>query len=1749
MLRPHTTSRNPGKPTFPKTLLCMLFIASLWASNLQAADCSAVSIYLDSQAEVDSFQTDYGSGGVCDTVTGFLNISGDDITNLDGLSALTTVGTELRVAYNPSLLNINGLAALTSVGGRLWITDNTSLTNINGLSSVVTVGSDVFIGGNPMLANVDGLSSFTSVSGDLTIRYNDSLVNLNGLSSLASVDDDLTILSNPILTNVDGLSNLTSVGRSFEIQQNESLANLNGLSNLLNIGGNLWIWGNALSSLDGLSALTSIGADLSIAENALVNLDGLASLQSITRSLSISGGALANIDGLSNITSLEGNLTIDNCLALVDLNGLSNLASIGQGLVFIRNPVLTTLAGLSSLSGEIYGLDISSNDALIGLDAFDNVTNITYSLSITDNGSLADLDTLSGITSVGSNVTITSNASLENLDGLSGLLSIGDSLRVEDNPNLASLDGLLSLTTVNSELNIGFNESLVEVSFPDLATVSWISIHNNASLTGISGFSQVEVSDWTLAISRNGALENVNGLSEVSEIGTLDIGGNDQLSDINGLSGLTSVTGSIFLSNNDVLPTLHGFSNLSSVGGQIRIYGNDQITGINGFPLLSDVGDGVYIQSNPVLQSVSGFPMLATVGGALSIWSNSQLQNIDGLQRLSEVGDRLAIENTNLSNLDGLSNLAVFNGPLQIELNPSLLNIDGLSRLTNIGPATIQGNGSLQNLDGLRALESVEGYLDINNNALANVDGLQSLLGVGGDLIIYGNNPLPNLDGLLNLIRVEGHLGISNNPNLDECRGLIPLLDELDDGEIGPGPGVAGIPDVASSAEIFGNLENCNSVEQILASEVSTTFSVTKAFSDGNPAPVPVSLTCESTTTLIDAVSNQASIGSPAEFEIRRFVPGLLAGCTASETFVPNGYTPNETDCFEVPLSNAGTHSCDIINTQNPVEITVTKLFRDANPENVEVAVECSSGVISAVDTTASMADAANFAISDFSYVGASCTATETMPEGYFQESSSCSNILISPGNGTSCSFTNDLDTDLDGVLESSDNCPETPNPDQADSDGDGTGDACEGSTIGDQQSELLIEIDSSGDPDGLCRGIGSINGVTLARINTATYGCEPWRIEPGGAHDLFADINPGEAGSSMSYSFGYGELFKGWYHFGAYDEENKHRLWRTDGVDLERIQEEVPEPEGFDYQGISTYQTGFKGRNYLMARPLEQPYKYYSTDENFMRTEPVTALENNGYVTGHWTLFDKMIVTIRDEAFGHEPWIFDGTNYELLSDLMPGSQGSLSGISRSNLWFYFDESWVFRANIVNEQEQTEFAYFYTDGNLVSRLPHYGTSALNEYNALSASIQTRDARYAVGTTVPGSATLGIPVLRIGKDASSDYELTTPPEAVTHGSGAILHNEALVLANNRLFILEETSAEEIAHDIPSDWEGSEFHFIGSNAYFRHAYIKETNAQQESRIWAWNHDEAGLLMADETNAVTNADYFRHIGNDIYFYGEDAANGWGLRKIPDATIKRLPTMAAVTGSWYDPATSGQGFMLHPITDERTVFSFYGYENDGSHLWLTGLSMEPLEPGKTITVNMQITSGGNFGNFIPEQISNDPWGAVDITFDTCSKGTAVFDGLSGQQTMELQMLAEVDGIDCYYVENPPAPATAGVTGSWYDPSTSGQGFFLHSVNDQKAVVYFYGYNNNGERLWLTGLYDGQVKFGEDLVMNLEVASGGAFGDFDPQGITRNTWGTLTINFVDCKDATASLDGLDGQQNMNLVKLSGLQGSEMNCR
>ena len=122
------------------TLQSLLILAMAFSTPASAQVCQPRGITLNSQEEVDNFQLNHGP---CDRAAA-LNIEGSDITNLDGLSALTEVGT-LEIQFNGALTNVNGLSALTSVAFNLLIRENAALTNLDGLSALTSVGKGLYI--------------------------------------------------------------------------------------------------------------------------------------------------------------------------------------------------------------------------------------------------------------------------------------------------------------------------------------------------------------------------------------------------------------------------------------------------------------------------------------------------------------------------------------------------------------------------------------------------------------------------------------------------------------------------------------------------------------------------------------------------------------------------------------------------------------------------------------------------------------------------------------------------------------------------------------------------------------------------------------------------------------------------------------------------------------------------------------------------------------------------------------------------------------------------------------------------------------------------------------------------------------------------------------------------------------------------------------------------------------------------------------------------------------------------------------------------------------------------------------------------------------------------------------------------------------------------------------------------------------------------------------------------------------------
>ena len=189
------------------TLSILLIVIIILHAHSQNNAVFLGDVTLTSQAEVDAFNyTD---------VTGTLTISGNDISNLDALSALTRVGSGLIISDNTSLLNVNGLAGLGTVK-----------------ADPGTANNGIRISGNQVLTNLDGLFSLTEVLGPITIRDNPLLETINGFSSITGIDG-LWISNNNNLKSINGFNGVTWIsgfGMAYLIiDNNSSLTNVRRL--------------------------------------------------------------------------------------------------------------------------------------------------------------------------------------------------------------------------------------------------------------------------------------------------------------------------------------------------------------------------------------------------------------------------------------------------------------------------------------------------------------------------------------------------------------------------------------------------------------------------------------------------------------------------------------------------------------------------------------------------------------------------------------------------------------------------------------------------------------------------------------------------------------------------------------------------------------------------------------------------------------------------------------------------------------------------------------------------------------------------------------------------------------------------------------------------------------------------------------------------------------------------------------------------------------------------------------------------------------------------------------------------------------------------------------------------------------------------------------------------------------------------------------------------------------------------------
>jgi hypothetical protein len=300
----------------------------------------------------------------------------------------------------------------------------------------------------------------------------------------------------------------------------------------------------------------------------------------------------------------------------------------------------------------------------------------------------------------------------------------------------------------------------------------------------------------------NATITNLNGLSNLTSIGGyLVIGDTDQTTDLinlNGLNNVTTIGGWLDISGNSNLISLDGLESLTSVGssfllGSEWLTGNHNLTDISALSNLTSIGERLTINENYSLTNLDGLNSLTQINGDLEITLNNLLENLDGLNSLTTLGDGNRIEirvNNNLIRLNTINFDDTSNLELEIFRNASLQNLTELNNITELKALSINDNDALTNLMGLDNLTTINDLIHIKlNDNLLNLNGLNNLSGTLNSLDIRSNNNLATLSALSNVTEINNGLYIKFNNSLTNLEGLNNLSHigyNLNDNNISP---------------------------------------------------------------------------------------------------------------------------------------------------------------------------------------------------------------------------------------------------------------------------------------------------------------------------------------------------------------------------------------------------------------------------------------------------------------------------------------------------------------------------------------------------------------------------------------------------------------------------------------------------------------------------------------------------------------------------------------------------------------------------------------------------------------------------------------------------------------------------------------------------------------------------------------------------------------------------------------------------
>ena len=248
-------------------------------------------------------------------------------------------------------------------------------------------------------------------------------------------------------------------------------------------------------------------------------------------------------------------------------------------------------------------------------------------------------------------------------------------------------------------------------------------------------------------------------------------------------------------------------------------------------------------------------------------------------------------------------------------------------------------------------------------------------------------------------------------------------------------------------------------------------------------------------------------------------------------------------------------------------------------------------------------------------------------------------------------------------------------------------------------------------------------------------------------------------------------------------------------------------------------------------------------------------------------------------------------------------------------------------------------------------------------------------------------------------------------------------------------------------------------------------------------------------------------------------------------------------LTGSWYDPATSGQGFAVEVFPNQspgsgQAFVSWFTFDTviggAGRQRWYT-LQGEVATGQPNAALTIYQNTGGNFN--APPATDAEEVGTATLSFDTCSRGELSYSFTDGSgRAGAIPLTRLLPNVTCSVTSLYPTNADFALSGSWYaGAATAGQGFTAEVAPDSSAFfLSWFTYRPTGTNAGPAGQrwYTAQGAFTPGLrtiPVQIYETTGGMFDTATPPGQGTVVVGTGTMTFQSCSAATFNYAFTDG--------------------